>query len=391
MSGASDLRARLAELGESQWGLLTTAQASDVDVDPKQLQRLVDHGVLARLRYGVYRLAGVPDSPVEPLRAEWLALDPARTVGERISDEVPLGVVSHRSAADLQGLGDLGADYLEFTVPARRSSRNPDVRFHRALLAPDDWILVDGLPVTTPARTIGDLAAARTDGGHLATVVRDALLQGASADEIAEELHPYAHRYGAPVDDGSALINHFITQAGVPESSLALSAPTLQPVIAAKDAFDKALNELARGRFGAHLDSTPFAVSGGASPREGFRDQHAMFRLASELVQASLREQRPAATSDPAKAALNELRLHMSVSEQLTEFVRQAMAPLTETPEWAEAVRKISTRIERTVDPAELRGAASIEQSAAILSEAVAKALIDTAFGAERPPLKAAP
>jgi len=32
-----------------------------------------------------------------------------------------------------------------------------------------------GLPVTTVAQTIADLAAVRTDGGHLARVVSDAL------------------------------------------------------------------------------------------------------------------------------------------------------------------------------------------------------------------------
>ncbi len=151
--------------------------------------------------------------------------------GDRIGDDVPFGVVSHRSAADLHGLGDLDADYMEFTVPTRRDTRNPDVRFHRAALTAVEWTLVDGLPVTTPARTVADLAAAHTDGGHLAAVVRDALLRGTPVDEIAAALRSYAHRYGAPVDNGSALVNHFIAQAGVPESSLALSVPTLEPLV----------------------------------------------------------------------------------------------------------------------------------------------------------------
>jgi hypothetical protein len=56
-----------------------------------------------------------------------------------------------------------------------------------------------GLPVTRPLRSV-DLARARTDGGHLASVIRDAILGGTTSfDEIAEALHPYAHRYGAPL------------------------------------------------------------------------------------------------------------------------------------------------------------------------------------------------
>ncbi|MFI8977155.1 type IV toxin-antitoxin system AbiEi family antitoxin domain-containing protein [Nocardia asteroides] len=391
MSSAAETRSRLAELAESQWGLLTTAQASAIDVDPKQLQRLVDYGVLTRLRYGVYRLAGVPDSPTEPLRAEWLALDPSRTVGERISDELPFGVVSHRSAADLHGLGDLDADYLEFTVPTRRGTRNPDVRFHRALLTPDEWSLVDGLPVTTPARTIGDLAAARTDGGHLASVVRDALLHGVSADEIAEELAPYAHRYGAPVDDGSGLINLFITQAGVPESSLALSAPALQPVIAAKSAFDQALRKFAHGRVLTHL-ADPSVATGDDPHSAAIHQQFALTRLVAALIPAAAGGLSTVAPGDPTLAALDKLRINVAAGEQLAESVRQAVAPITETPEWAEAVEKISARLQQFLDP-EVFGAAaaSREHAATILSEATTKSLLDIVVGAQRPTVKAAP
>ncbi|MFD3592294.1 type IV toxin-antitoxin system AbiEi family antitoxin domain-containing protein [Nocardia sp. NPDC058640] len=288
MNSATNLRARLAELAESQWGLLTTAQAATVGVNGKQLQRLVDHAVLERLRHGVYRMAGVPDHPVEPMRAEWLALEPARPAGERIRDDVPSGVVSHRSAADLHGLGDLDADYFEFSVPTRCGTRSPDVRFHRAVLAPNDWTLVDGLPVTTPVRTIRDLAAARTDGGHLASVVRDALIQGASADEIVKALRNYAPNYAMSVDHASALLNHFITQAGIPESALVLAAPALEPLLAAGNAWTQALDQLVGGQRSAHLattlaspTATGAAMQGTPSPR---------VRLSSMKVEQAVRE-----------------------------------------------------------------------------------------------------
>ncbi|MEV0110480.1 type IV toxin-antitoxin system AbiEi family antitoxin domain-containing protein [Nocardia sp. NPDC050799] len=339
-----DLRARLAALAESQWGLLTTAQAATVGTNTKQLQRLVEHGVLARLRYGVYRLVGVPDSPVEPLRAEWLALEPARTVGDRIGDEVPVGIVSHRSAADLHRLGDLDADYIEFTVTARRGTRSPDVRFHRAVLTPGDWTLVDGLPVTTPARTIADLAATRTDGGHLASVVRDALLQGTSGDDIAAALRPYAHRYGAPVDNGSALVNHFIALAGVPESSLALSAPALEPVVAASLATNKALEQLLHGHSSAHL--TASLVSG---------------------------------PSDAAVAAIRNQLAHSVPSEQITLLVRQALAPLVESGEWRDMMARLRTRIAHSLDPQQFTSPEAIEEATnMLLRTSIIDALLDT-------------
>ncbi|NNH72869.1 hypothetical protein HLB23_23925 [Nocardia uniformis] len=352
MSSASDARVRLAELAESQWGLLTTAQAAAIGVDTKQLQRLTDQAMLSRLRYGVYRLAGVPDSPTEPIRAEWLALEPARTAGDRIGDNAPLGVVSHRSAADLHGLGDLDADYIEFTVPTRRGTRNPDVRFHRGVLTAVEWMLVDGLPVTTPVRTIADLAAARTDGGHLASVVRDALLNNTPVDEIATALRPYAHRYGAPVDNGSALVTHFITQAGVPESSLALTAPSLEPLLAASRATNQALNQLVHGQ-----RSTRFTTSLTSLP-------------ATDAAVAALRNQLAGAVP----------------TEQVTEAIRQALAPLADTPQWRDAVARIRTQIQQSADPHQFPNAAAAREWARkLLLEGLTEALLDTAVQTPTP------
>jgi hypothetical protein len=71
--------------------------------------------------------------------------------------------------------------------------------------------------------TIGDLAAARLDGGHLAGVVRDAVtLRHVDPAEVAEALNPYAHAYGAPLGQGDVLLRRLLEQAGVPESTRAV-------------------------------------------------------------------------------------------------------------------------------------------------------------------------
>lgn len=219
----------LADLAAGQWGLFTSAQARAVGVSPQQLKRLADRELLQRVRHGVYQLTGTPESPHDQLRAEWLALEPARLAAERIADEKPVGVVSHRSAAHLQQLGDLDADFHEFTVPTRRSTRSPDVKFHVATLERRDWRLENGLPVTRPLRTVVDLAAARIDGGHLATVVRDAILDGdTTRDEIEKALRPYAHHYGVPLGAGHQLVENFIGQAGVPAAAEDLAATNIR-------------------------------------------------------------------------------------------------------------------------------------------------------------------
>lgn len=227
----------LADVAGVQWGLITSAQAGELGFSAQQLKRLADSELVIRLRQGVYRLTGAPESPADPIRAEWLALEPRRLAGDRITDEIPVGVVSHRSAARIQNLGDIDADVHEFTVPRRRSTRSHDVKFRIHELVRADWHLVEGLPVTRPLRTVVDLAEDGTDGGHLATIVRDAILTGdVTRDELAEALRPYAHRYGIRIGDGAALVHDFIGQAGIPEASKALtrdiSFPNAVPMVA---------------------------------------------------------------------------------------------------------------------------------------------------------------
>lgn len=206
----------LGDIAAEQWGLVTTAQARVLGVSAQEVARLTKQAVLERMTHGVYRVSGAPPEPTDELRAAWLALDPGRRAAERARDAWP-AVVSHRSAAVLHDLGDLDADLHEFTTAGRKQSRRPDIKLHRGHLAAGEWTIVDGLPVTTVARTIADLAAARVDGGHLATIVRDALtVKQVSDQSLSAALAPYAQRYGAPAGDGETLLARFIQESGVP-------------------------------------------------------------------------------------------------------------------------------------------------------------------------------
>lgn len=76
--------------------------------------------------------------------------------------------------------------------------------------------MVDGLPVTTVARTVADLAAARVDGGHLAAVVRDALTVKHVSDHVlGAALAPHAQQYGSPAGDGTAVLARFLQESGL--------------------------------------------------------------------------------------------------------------------------------------------------------------------------------
>ncbi|MGN6558389.1 MAG: hypothetical protein ACTHLH_10320, partial [Solirubrobacterales bacterium] len=67
-------------------------------------------------------------------------------------------VLSHRSAARLWRLLPPAAERVDVTCPASRIERKGIVG-HRSVLQGDEWLVEDGIPVTSPLRTVFDLAA----------------------------------------------------------------------------------------------------------------------------------------------------------------------------------------------------------------------------------------
>ncbi len=203
---------RLSRLAEDQWGLVTRQQAELAGVSRATLQRLASEGVLERLATGVYHLRGAPLPDHPELRAAWLQLAPAVPAWERTAEQ---GVVSHRSAAAVYGLGDLPADHHEFTLPFRRQSRRPDVRLHQRRLESGEWLELSGLPVTRPTRIAADLLDDREDTEAVAGIVSGAIR--AIYDypgTFADALGPYAARYGLRRGDGLALLRWLLDLVG---------------------------------------------------------------------------------------------------------------------------------------------------------------------------------
>lgn len=188
---------------------------------------MADSGVLERVHHGVYRVARFPHDEHQDLRVAWLALDPERVAWERLDDDVPTGVASHRTAAALHGLGDLDADVTELTAVRRIRLSLPDVEVRRGHLTRQDWQVVDGLPVTTPLRTIADLAAVGIDRGHLAGIVRDAVAREAvGIGAVVEVLAEHAFAYGFRAFDGKGMLDSLVEEAGVPENARVLAEIT---------------------------------------------------------------------------------------------------------------------------------------------------------------------
>jgi len=150
MRDADDKDRRLAALAAMQWGVVSRAQLSGAGLDKDAVARRVARGRLHRLHPGVYAVGHTA------LRAEarWLAA--ALACG-------PGAVLSHVTAGAIWDLRPASTAAIDVTVPSGAGRAAPHgVRLHRhAALRPEEVTVRDGLPVTTPARTLLDLAATR--------------------------------------------------------------------------------------------------------------------------------------------------------------------------------------------------------------------------------------
>lgn len=211
MASLIDRASALSAVAAEQGGLVTSAQAATVGVTPLTLSRLTGKGLLDRVSHGVYAFSVSPDLN-RTIRGEWLALAPELLVADRLRDP-SLGVVSHTSAAVVHDLGDFLEPKHEFTMPGRRQSRRP-VRIHRGGLTSDDVMIVDGMLVTTPQRTVADLVADFRDLEHVSRVVRDALRRDrCTVKSIELQLDRIAPLHG--FCDGHDLLELLMETAGI--------------------------------------------------------------------------------------------------------------------------------------------------------------------------------
>jgi predicted transcriptional regulator of viral defense system len=214
----SSTLSRLGRMAEEQWGLVTRQQAMNcAGVAPATFARLASDGsILERVAHGVYHLTGAPLPDHLDLRAAWLQLAPDTPAWERQPDQ---GVISHRSAAALYGIGHLPADTHDFTLPGRRQSRRTDVRLHQRELEDQEWIDLRGLPVTRPSRIASDLLYDREDPEAVAHLIVDAIRSAYDdAGTFAVALAPHAARFGLRKGDGLDLLLWLLDLVGDPET-----------------------------------------------------------------------------------------------------------------------------------------------------------------------------
>jgi hypothetical protein len=148
----------IADVAEGQAGQVTERQAAARGASPAVLHDLLEGRVTETVIPGVVRLRGGARPTFPQLYAHWLLLAPDEPAWER-----PLpaaGVVSHGAAVRVYAVGNLPGPAAEFTVaPNHTATSSQDVLIHRGELRPQDYRVVAGLPVTSPGRTLADIAA----------------------------------------------------------------------------------------------------------------------------------------------------------------------------------------------------------------------------------------
>jgi hypothetical protein len=139
--------ALLAARAELAHGVFRYEHALSAGLTRHQIGRRIDQGRWVELYKGVYRIGGVPSTwRGDLLGACWAG--GTRAVGSR------------RSAAALHGVPGGVRDLVEITCPRWRRARHDGLVVHESkALDPIDITVVDGIPVTTPARTLFDLGA----------------------------------------------------------------------------------------------------------------------------------------------------------------------------------------------------------------------------------------
>jgi very-short-patch-repair endonuclease len=207
----------IAELADRQHGVVATWQLVALGWTYDDVRYRARIGRLHRIHRGVYAVGYRTLTPKGHRMAAVLAYGPE-------------AMLSHRSAAAHWGIGQPSWK-IDVTTPRRRPSR-AKIRAHHSTLHPEDITIHDGIPTTSVARTILDLASQLNDD-RLASLIEDADRKqrfDLRALERAMARRPHAAGirrlnavlavYRGPADTRSKLERDFralILNAGLPE------------------------------------------------------------------------------------------------------------------------------------------------------------------------------
>jgi hypothetical protein len=158
-------------------------------VSDREVDSRVERALLHRRYRGVYLVGHVAETPLTLPTAALLAAGPG-------------AVLAFHTAAGLWGLRRMPQGVVDVTVAGCRANRR-GLRVHRSALQPHEVTLLDSLPITTPARTVRDLAPVlpRRD---LAKLLDDVLIAELATFEDLAEIPVARAILGVTPDPGRA-------------------------------------------------------------------------------------------------------------------------------------------------------------------------------------------
>lgn len=149
----------LGQTASQQHGLVSWGQLVEV-LGPEAATRMTRQGFVERVLPGVYRVAGHSPTFLQQARAAVLA--------------VPGSVASHLTAAHLWGLLPFRDERIDLSVASDRRVRIAGIHIYRSQTLPGPNPVREGIPVTTPARTLLDIGV-RCRPHHVTMAVESAL------------------------------------------------------------------------------------------------------------------------------------------------------------------------------------------------------------------------
>lgn len=160
-----DLRRRLFTLASEQAGHFTAAQAKAIGYSYQAQAHHLGAGNWLRIDRGLFRLTEWVADIHDDL-ARWTLWSKGR------------GVVSHETALGVHGIGEFEAARVNLTVPPRFAKKDAAVTLHQAVLPSTDVVQRTGFRVTTPARSIIDIASLAPDEEQLGRAINEARQNG---------------------------------------------------------------------------------------------------------------------------------------------------------------------------------------------------------------------
>jgi predicted transcriptional regulator of viral defense system len=186
-------------LAEENDGLLTARQAREAGIADSVLARLTQRGRLERAARGVYRIPYFPSNRLSQYREAVLW---AKAGGG--PQDVAL---SHATALVVYGISDANPHVVHLTVPRKarlRRVRPKWVRVHRADLARGEVTVHEGIPITTVARTVGDMLASSGQVSLVRQSISGARREGYINRAEAQRLRRRVARYVRTIDAAKA-------------------------------------------------------------------------------------------------------------------------------------------------------------------------------------------